>query len=198
MYDTQHCFICRPSDSTVSEDAGIEPRTVATTALAVRRDNHSARSHPHSARSHPHSVRSHPQSARSHPHSLDLIHNSARSHPQTRLDLIHTRLDIILPLLPLVRWPPLLLLRWSADLSSGGHRFGPEFSRQNRPIKGTVSRDFRLLVFFINQFPPSPWVYHYGRFEIFRKFAEIFAAQDLPPVSLTPVANAKNFQSSKF
>jgi hypothetical protein len=23
----QHCFICRPSDSTVSEDAGIEPRT---------------------------------------------------------------------------------------------------------------------------------------------------------------------------
>ncbi len=25
MYDIQHCFICRPSDSTVSEDAGIEP-----------------------------------------------------------------------------------------------------------------------------------------------------------------------------
>jgi hypothetical protein len=22
MYDIQHCFICRPSDSTVSEDAG--------------------------------------------------------------------------------------------------------------------------------------------------------------------------------
>ncbi len=34
----QHCFICRPSDSTVSEDAGIEPRTVATSELA--------RSHP--------------------------------------------------------------------------------------------------------------------------------------------------------
>ncbi len=34
MYDIQHCFICRHSDSTVSEDAGIEPRTVATTALA--------------------------------------------------------------------------------------------------------------------------------------------------------------------
>jgi hypothetical protein len=46
MYDIQHCFICRPSDSTVSEDAGIGPRTVATTALAVRRTNHSARSHP--------------------------------------------------------------------------------------------------------------------------------------------------------
>ncbi len=38
----QHCFICRPSDSTVSEDAGIEPRTVATTALAVRRSYHSS------------------------------------------------------------------------------------------------------------------------------------------------------------
>ncbi len=37
MYDIQHCFICRPSVFTVSEDAGIEPMTVATTALAVRR-----------------------------------------------------------------------------------------------------------------------------------------------------------------
>jgi hypothetical protein len=46
VYDIQHCFICRPSDSTVSEDAAIEPRTVATTALAVRRSNHSARSQP--------------------------------------------------------------------------------------------------------------------------------------------------------
>jgi hypothetical protein len=52
-YCIQHCFIYRPSDSTVSEDAGIEPRTVATSSLAVRLPNHSARSHPHSARSHP-------------------------------------------------------------------------------------------------------------------------------------------------
>jgi hypothetical protein len=29
FYVIQHCFICRPSDSTVSEDAGIESRTVA-------------------------------------------------------------------------------------------------------------------------------------------------------------------------
>jgi hypothetical protein len=42
LYDIQHCFICRPSDYTVSEDAGIEPRTVATTALAVRRFIHLA------------------------------------------------------------------------------------------------------------------------------------------------------------
>jgi hypothetical protein len=33
----QHCFICRPSDSTVSENAGIEPWTVATMALTARR-----------------------------------------------------------------------------------------------------------------------------------------------------------------
>jgi hypothetical protein len=46
MYFIQHGFICRPSDSTVSEDAGIKPRTVATSALTVRRSNHSARSHP--------------------------------------------------------------------------------------------------------------------------------------------------------
>jgi hypothetical protein len=37
MYVILHCFICRPSDSTVSEDAGIEPRTVATLALTARR-----------------------------------------------------------------------------------------------------------------------------------------------------------------
>jgi hypothetical protein len=30
---SQHCFICRSSDSTKSEDAGIEPRTAATLAL---------------------------------------------------------------------------------------------------------------------------------------------------------------------
>ncbi len=39
LYCFQHCFICRPSDSTVSEDTGIEPRTVAPSALAVRRSN---------------------------------------------------------------------------------------------------------------------------------------------------------------
>jgi hypothetical protein len=73
MYFIQHCFIRRPSDFTVSEDAGIE-------LLLLRHwqsdapTNHSARSHPHSARSHPHSA-------------IDLIH--------ARLDLIHTRPDLI-------------------------------------------------------------------------------------------------------
>ena len=36
----QHCFICCPSYSTVSEDAGIDAKTVVTSALAVKRSNH--------------------------------------------------------------------------------------------------------------------------------------------------------------
>ncbi len=32
--------LCHPSDSNVSENAGIEPRTAATSALAVRRSKH--------------------------------------------------------------------------------------------------------------------------------------------------------------
>ncbi len=35
MYAIQHCFICRPSDFTVSDDARIEPRTVVTLALTA-------------------------------------------------------------------------------------------------------------------------------------------------------------------
>ncbi len=43
MYVIQYCFICHPSDSTVSEDAGIKPRIIATLALTARRsNNHSA------------------------------------------------------------------------------------------------------------------------------------------------------------
>jgi hypothetical protein len=54
-------------------------------------------------------------------------------------------------------------------------------------VKGTVSRDFLLLVFFMNT--PRPRVLHLDRFEFFRKFAEIYASQGAPPVSTTPVAN---------
>ena len=43
MYFFQHCFFCRPSYYTVSQDAGTDPKTRATNALAVRRSNHSAR-----------------------------------------------------------------------------------------------------------------------------------------------------------
>ncbi len=87
MYYIQHCFICRHSDSIVSEDAGIEPRTVATLALAVRRSSHSATSHP--PRLHLTHTRLHLTHTRLHlMHTrVDLIH--------TRLHLIHTRLHLI-------------------------------------------------------------------------------------------------------
>ena len=45
MYLIQLCFVCRLSDSTASDDAGIDLRIVATLALAVRRSSQSARSH---------------------------------------------------------------------------------------------------------------------------------------------------------
>ncbi len=77
QYFIQHCFICRPSASTVSENAGIQPRTVATTALAVRRSNYSAIYYP--------------QTRQYLIHKLGYISstNLAISHPQTRLYLIH-------------------------------------------------------------------------------------------------------------
>jgi hypothetical protein len=88
MYDIQHCFICSPSDSNVSEDAGIEPRTVATTVLAFRLSNNAAISHPQ---------RGYISSKRGYISSIGGI-----SHPQrgyisstARLYLIHTRLCLI-------------------------------------------------------------------------------------------------------
>jgi hypothetical protein len=42
-------------------------------------------------------------------------------------------------------------------------------------FKGSLTRDFRLQVFFMNQCPPGPQVVHLSLFEFFRKFAEIFA-----------------------
>ncbi len=41
----QHCFVCRPTDTPEPENDGMEPRTVSVYALAVRRNNHSVRSH---------------------------------------------------------------------------------------------------------------------------------------------------------
>jgi hypothetical protein len=50
-------------------------------------------------------------------------------------------------------------------------------------IKGSLTRDFRLQVFFMNQCPPGSLVLPWGRFEFFRKFAEIFWNKCLSPVS---------------
>ncbi len=54
--------------------------------------------------------------------------------------------------------------------------------------------------FFHESVPPSPLVpvHHKDRFQFFRKFAEIFAVQHAPPLSLTRVANGKNLQSENF
>jgi hypothetical protein len=81
QYFVQHCFICRTSDSTASEEAGIEPRMVATLALAARRSITTRLDLIHSR--------------------LDLIHRSAIS-STTRLDLIHALLDLIHALLDLL------------------------------------------------------------------------------------------------
>ncbi len=43
--------------------------------------------------------------------------------------------------------------------------------------------------FFHESVSPKPLSIQTGRFEFFRKSAEIFAVQSAPPVSLTPVAN---------
>jgi hypothetical protein len=56
-------------------------------------------------------------------------------------------------------------------------------------LKGSLTRDFRLQVFFMNQCPPGPQVFHWGHLELFLKFAEIFANESLSPVSLTPAIN---------
>jgi hypothetical protein len=65
-------------------------------------------------------------------------------------------------------------------------------------IKQPVPRDFRHQIFYMDQFPPSPLLYHEGNFKFFRKFTEIFAAQGAPPMSLlTPVANGKKSSIGK-
>ncbi len=52
--------------------------------------------------------------------------------------------------------------------------------------------------FLHGSFSPEPLMIPIGPFQIFQKFAEIFAAQGTTLVSLTPVANEKNLQSEKF
>jgi hypothetical protein len=56
MFYIQHCFIRRPLSwipPCWRMIAWIEPRTVATLAMAVRRFNHSSRSNPQTSGSHP-------------------------------------------------------------------------------------------------------------------------------------------------
>jgi hypothetical protein len=65
-----------------------------------------------------------------------------------------------------------------------------------KKFKGTVPRDFWLQVFLMNQFPPSPWISHWGHFEFVLKCVEIFAAQGAPPLTL--VANLQRWPHNCF
>jgi hypothetical protein len=48
----------------------------------------------------------------------------------------------------------------------------------------------------MNQCPPGPQVFHWGRFEFFRKFAEIFANEYLSQVSTTPAINCSEVSTT--
>ncbi len=89
---TQNCFVCRRSDSSVSEDAGIEPKTVATSALAVRRSNYISSTLGHISTT----IRLHLIHTWLHPiHNLATSHShSATTHPQ--LGYISSTLGYIL------------------------------------------------------------------------------------------------------
>jgi hypothetical protein len=65
-------------------------------------------------------------------------------------------------------------------------------------IKGTVSQDFLLLIFVMNQFPPSPRVFQSAPTVSTTPAAKSpLVAANLPPVSTTPVANnGNNYQTA--
>ncbi len=84
--------------------------------------------------------------------------------------------------------------------------FGNPRKLRKTGLKGTVSRNFRLLVFFTNQFPPTPQAPEYtiravsNFFENSRRYSQLKVCyryqqhkqnwrQNLSPVSLTPVTN---------
>ncbi len=60
-----------------------------------------------------------------------------------------------------------LLLLLHCNNIWGGEGWGRAEESCLSLLKWTVSRDFLLLVFFMNQFPPSPRVSHYDCFEFF-------------------------------
>ncbi len=69
-----------------------------------------------------------------------------------------------------------------------------KWGKIHKIIKGSLKRDFRLQVCFVNQCPPGPWVCLWDRFDFFRKFSEIIANGCCSAVSMTPAIKEKNFQ----
>jgi hypothetical protein len=86
--------------------------------------------------------------------------------------------------------PPLKVHKRENFISSDLKVWKPQAYLPIRGLKGTVPRDFRLQVFY-ESVSPKPLIIPLGRFEFFRKYAQIYAAQGAPPVSLTPLANEK-------
>ncbi len=64
-------------------------------------------------------------------------------------------------------------------------------------IKGTVPRDFRLLVFFMNQFPQAP-EYNIKAISIFSKILGDICGSRCTTGVVDTVANGKNLQSENF
>jgi hypothetical protein len=151
----------------------IEPRTVATSALAVRR----SRSHPHSARYHPHSARSHPHSARSHPHSARSHSQSARSHPQSARSHPHsarshhlTSLFIIVPRKSI----PFSLFSHSQITAS----FSVPPTHYNLPKKSTQ---------FLPRFTIIPILshdHHSQQFSIYNTLCMLLSLSPYPPLTI--------------
>ncbi len=88
---------------------------------------------------------------------------------------------------------------WKYSRKSPNSENGP---KTNGPVashnKGSLTRDFRQQICFINQCPPGPWVSHKDHFEFFWKLAEIFANKCVLAVSTTPAKQEKNFEINFF
>ena len=83
--------------------------------------------------------------------------------------------------MPISEFDVLLCVQWKFDKEC--------IMFKKKSLKGSLKRDFRLQVIFMNQCPPGPQVFHWGHFEFFQKFTEIFANEYLSPVSLIPAIN---------
>jgi hypothetical protein len=79
---------------------------------------------------------------------------------------------------------------------------GPAYIASSQPadktLKGSRARDFRIHVFFLNQFPPGNLSAYSGHIEFLRKFVEIFERKGKAPVSMTPAPNEKFFRQKVF
>jgi len=80
---------------------------------------------------------------------------------------------------------------------------GWAYVNKKNSFKGSLTRDFRLQVFFMNQCPPGPQVFHWSLFEFFRKLAEIFVIHrrgvvDKKPKSIKFIAGVNNTAKMLF